>query len=133
MTDQASPGNCAPPVSRGKRLMLYVHAELKDGEWHDWEEVVNAVWPKVPRGAAFRKNESERKRLHRKRHGPNSQPARRKMTEAHIRSGANTLLKEAVRSWRKWIEWDGDKVRLLATPKALAPYIDPKDHLTGST
>lgn len=131
MTDTPPDEGRTPPNSRGAVLALHVHAVLRDGRWHYWEDVIRQVAPKVPRGMAYRHSEKERTRQHQRRHGPDSLPPYRPITEAAVRSGAKAFITEAVRSWRKWIERDEKtgRVRLLATPPRLAPYIPEDERL----
>lgn len=132
-TSRATDGT--PPSSRGAQILLQIHAILKDGEWHSWEQVVKAVAPKLHRPAAGRVGENDRVRQQRRM---GCSPRRRTQpTESTVLSGARSLMAQAVRSSDRWFEKRGERrqkeIRMKATPTHLLPYVDDDDVLPGDT
>jgi hypothetical protein len=119
-------GGGTPPATTSAQLLVYVCRYMKIGVWYDWDDVVKAVTPKVPRMAALRRGESEWARGIRKRTGhtplrPHPNP------EVAVKSGARILIRWSVDNVENTFEWRGERghrqLRLLRVPHHVRDHV----------
>ena len=130
MSIGASTTGGTPPTTMSAQLLVYVCEYMQIGKWYDWNDVVKAVTPKVPRMMAMRRGESEWTRGIRKRTGhtplrPHPNP------ETVVKSGARILIRWTVDNVQNTFEWRGERghrqLRLLRIPEHV------RDHVTKSS
>lgn len=135
MSSKKSLGEGTPPDALAAQLLIHVCEYLQDRQWHDWDDVVKAVTPKVPRPTAARKGEKEWKRITRYRTG-RTPTSRDPNSEAFIRNGARALLASAVRTSERWFEREGKRgslrIRMLEVPKHLRAYVHDRQGTRAS-
>lgn len=128
MTRKKAPSEGTPPDALCAQLLVYLCAELIDGEWHSWEDVVHTLTPRVPRSRAARTGTREWERIYLYRHGK-MPPPREPNSEALIRSGARTWIAWTVYGSKRWFEKVGPRgkqqIRMLDVPKHIRDYVDP--------
>jgi hypothetical protein len=111
------------PHSRSGQIMLHVIVVLADGKWHRWEDVVREVARTIPRGAALRLNESERRRVARHRLGVAPGRVHPLSVEGQHRAGARTMIRWAMGNQRGAVEHQDGRVRLRWVPTRLVGYL----------
>jgi hypothetical protein len=118
--------NGTPPEALGTELLIHICVYLQDGKWHAWNDVVEALTPKVPRSVAGRKGKSELERIRVLRTGKKGRP-RDPNSEACVRSGARALLAQALRGWEQYIVKEGprlnQRVRMKGLPDHIRQYV----------
>jgi len=118
-----TPGKRLPPTRSGK-ISLGVIEVLADGKWHKRAEIFKHVVPKIPREQALRRNETDRATISRQRNNGEAKGRVKPLSvEARVRSGAQTLIRWAMRNQYGALEVNGEWVRLLWVPTKLLEFL----------
>lgn len=120
------------PASLSAQLLIHICRYMTPGVWYDWQEVVKAVTPRVPRSVAGRRGYAEWERGVRRRR-PDEDPPPRDIREGDIRSGARTWIRwavdnvEGVFEWRGKVRQSNRQIRLVHIPPHIRDYVKHSD------